>query len=605
MPVWPRLKHASALISHGGVYLGTGYLVDSTLVATCHHVVSDVPAGAQVDCTFRSTFQERKATALRWSEEGDIALLALDRAPDGVEPLSVEPVGDEVDDWQAHGYPGFARERGVVLEGRIMDPDDYDPQGRPVMSLFSQMLLGEQPEGEGVGGISGSPVVARERVIGQISRVLGAKGAGPRAQLGYCYAISSRLVRDVIASRQDGLLIGVCKLAGPAQENQERTRLLAALFAEIKGVVNPAEISKRLAKARDQGLQTEQATLFAAEQLISQGHPNTALDLLKLTDKRERALQLTALALSLQGKELEARRILRNLRPSPETGGIEGGMLKRKWIQTGSAAWLEAAYQEYRVAYDRDKEDPEAYNPGINVAALALYLGRADESTTVAREVAKTIVAVPEDKRKPWQWASLAEASLLLGMIDEAATQYARAAQAMGPREIAVMRRQARSNLERLNLARDRLDAAFPPIGVAYLAPSSPAPVPGAGEEASLVDTLVDELGKQRITQGWCSGLSPGAPVFVRSLRKIGGSVVVHLPYPGYPLFQGLESSCCHYVSASSFDDLAAAAAACDRASCAGAIEMGALLDEQPISVGWPAGGGAPELETLSITNNS
>ena len=86
-----------------------------------------------MDCWFRAAHQERRAEVFRWSQACDAALLRLDEAPDGVEPLVLDPPVGEVAEWQGYAFPGFARERAVTLDGRMSDLDDFDTEGRPAI----------------------------------------------------------------------------------------------------------------------------------------------------------------------------------------------------------------------------------------------------------------------------------------------------------------------------------------------------------------------------------------------------------------------------------------------------------------------------------------
>jgi hypothetical protein len=70
----------------------------------------------------------------------------------------------------------------------------------------------------------------------------------------------------------------------------------------------------------------------------------------------------------------------------------------------------------------------------------------------------------PQEERSHWEWAILGEACLILGSFEEARNNYEKAV-SLAPgkhQDIAVMRRQARQDLEALGRVRGELDDLFP-----------------------------------------------------------------------------------------------------------------------------------------------
>jgi hypothetical protein len=114
----------------------------------------------------------------------------------------------------------------------------------------------------------------------------------------------------------------------------------------------------------------------------------------------------------------------------------------------------------YRETWERS-ENP--FN-GINAAATALWMGKRDEARDTAVLVRTMVQKRPPEERNHWDWAILGEAGLILGKVDEARGNYEKAVSlATGKhQDIAVMRRQARQDLEAVGRARGELDDVFP-----------------------------------------------------------------------------------------------------------------------------------------------
>jgi hypothetical protein len=469
MPISEKLKRATVLIDKGpNEPLGTGYLVGEKIIATCDHVVPDLRKDEEVTCWFRAAQQEINATKLRWSKSCDAALLELKEFPKDVEVLSLKPSSPEfLVEWESYAFPAFAKQRGIVLEGQVQDLDDFDTEGRPALQLFSQNFLGEMPDPDGLGGISGSPVMSNGRIIGHIFRVLGAKGAGQIANLGCCFAVPAAVVRALLERTERGCIENACAIV-PQRHSAEaaaaaaaRAARLAATFEKIRtNAIDPAAVKDELQRVREEGVNVGKATLFAAEQFIANRLATEAIELLK-DQEGERASQLRALSYSLEGNHSEAQAILRRLTPTCETGGIEGGMYKRRWLATQNDAWLEASYNAYKSAYDYNREDSESYYPGVNLAAVALYRNLSEESRKVAQEVVDSLSASDKTTWQHWHWASLAEAQLLLGKFDDAETNYRTAVAKAGLRDVAVMHQQAMLDAKYLGQAPHILDAVF------------------------------------------------------------------------------------------------------------------------------------------------
>jgi tetratricopeptide (TPR) repeat protein len=98
--------------------------------------------------------------------------------------------------------------------------------------------------------------------------------------------------------------------------------------------------------------------------------------------------QLSALALSRMGDLDAAEKQIAAciaIDADAEALGILGGILKRRWLRDGERAALTRALDAYRRAW-QDSASSNTY-AGINVAALALWSGDAEEARRIARTV--------------------------------------------------------------------------------------------------------------------------------------------------------------------------------------------------------------------------
>jgi hypothetical protein len=576
MVVNRRLERASVMIASGSTQIGSGYYVGDRLVVTCHHVADKFHAGADIEVWFEATDQTRRGKLLRWSVSCDVAIVEVASAPDEVEPLKLD-VKPDADTWQSYAFPGFAAERSLVLEGQVDNFKSF-PFGVRSIQLYSPRLH-DQPR-DGVGGISGAPVVCNEKVIGHFQRVLGAPGEGPQARLGMLYAVPAEAVQALLMTKQDGPIDGLC-VPRPGRQIATENPLLAELYARItQGNESLDSLRKQFFKARAMEVSISGAVMFAAERFIARGQPADALEVLELVDgDRERASELRALALSLRGKDEEASELLNTLSLTPEAGGIRGGALKRRWAASGEKPWLQSAYEMYRATFFKNRGHVEAHYPGINAATVALLLGYDDKSAALADDVEAELSTVPEEKWTMWHSASRAEGHLLRGRLDDARAWYARAAENTDRRNVAAMRRQARLILERQGRPRDLLDDAFPALRVAYLEPGTDV-VPEHHER--LAKLIVERANAARVASAYCSGLNAGAAVLAQALSGAGVSVTVFLPDrsatppPGARAVHLGDGAASSETKAS--DD-------CEVAALAAAREMGDLLEEDLLAL--------------------
>lgn len=251
--------------------------------------------------------------------------------------------------------------------------------------------------------------------------------------------------------------------------------------ARIKSAVvgSPATIKSLLTEWRRTASGDVTPVLAAAEVLIGKAEFDQALDVIRDAGSTLRARQQRALALSKSGRhaeavvELEALEREGNL--DPETCGLLGGRYKAIWLEKGDKAYMRRSYEKYLEAYERSGD---AFN-GINAAAMALACGILAKRFQIAQQVVDKLGGKAGNQLDAWDRASLGEGYLLLEKFERAAEWYASAAAAAAGlhQNIAVMRAQARRNLEALGRDASLMDAHLPvPRVLVYMGHMTDAP---------------------------------------------------------------------------------------------------------------------------------
>ena len=187
-----------------------------------------------------------------------------------------------------------------------------------------------------------------------------------------------------------------------------------------------------------------------------------------------RLIQLQALALARTGATKRANEILDGLRLSghydEETLGILARTHKDFWLLSSDAAekhhHLKLSFEFYAESYRRNR----GYYSGINAAAMGLMYGQKEQARKWAEEVAQMcrttqagIANLNESDERYWLEATLAEAALILGRLDEAEQFYSHASEFGGQSWVVInrTREQARLLLEHSGESRKRLDHCF------------------------------------------------------------------------------------------------------------------------------------------------
>jgi tetratricopeptide (TPR) repeat protein len=495
-------------------------------MVTCEHVVAQT-AAAELGVSFEGDAGRRSVAQVSCDAGADVAILKLAEPVTDREPLQFSRSCLEGSDFTCYGFPKRARWNGVPFSGRVERVNGIK-DGLPRLQLFSDKVAAGM--GTPIHGLSGSPVLVGLHVVGHVSEMLA--GEDGRPVFGLVYAVAAS---QILPQLGDSVT---------AVEQPSRPEPLPINLAERSGATREKAAIAQLQSA-GAGTSPEDA-LRAAEALIALGEPRAALRSLDAAAPGVRTTQLTALALARTGKLSESTQLLEELyrrgQLDAETAGLLGGRYKQAGLAHGDRAELLQALAIYRAAYQRTR-DPY---PGINVAAVALYLDddkHRAEAQAVAREVAAEVEARmqrhPEDVDH-WRLATLAEALLIQGRLDEAKSAYERAVGAAPrrPQDIAVMRRQARSNLQHLGKNAHLLDDVLPVPGVAAFtghmtdaAGRRPPRFPEA-RVGAVRESIRSALRARNVRYGVCSAARGSDLIFLDELLRRDGSAKVFLPFP-------------------------------------------------------------------------
>ena len=166
----------------------------------------------------------------------------------------------------------------------------------------------------------------------------------------------------------------------------------------------------------------------AAEGLIAMKKIPEAITVLDRAEqafaKAVRPKQLRGLALARSGGTIKAQLVLGRLHAAGEIGPETLGIYARTWMdrytETGERTFLLKSRDLYRQAFEAFPTD---YYTGINAAAKSLLAGEKETAAQIAERVQKVVGDTPvvDDY---WRTATLAEALLLQGKVEDAAKSY-------------------------------------------------------------------------------------------------------------------------------------------------------------------------------------
>lgn len=506
---------------------------------TCAHVVKEVPIqGPTVRCIFGDQRKSVECRVVSRDDAADLAILeATGNELDQTEVPAVVTVTPRFANWWTWGFPALADGLGIPLFGYLADPACKDRDGRDCFQLFAADLVGEDAQ---LGGFSGSPVLTGTSVVGMIYRVLNNSSDGKRTRFGMIYAIPISKTQLASSATENGdgkkskLLSSGSLLQVDMQPNSTETDQLQ-LFGELHSASTADGVLRALNKWKEAAPLPQNVPLIAAERILGMGAPRKALGVLEAIDTT-RAGELRALAFSLLKEHDKAHSIISKLPGSAESGGIAGGILKRRYLESNNQVWLQGAFDQYDRSYEATK-DPY---PGINAAATALWLGELDLSLTRAQQVIAIEKAKPEFKRDHWDWATLGEAQLLCGDIESARKCYQKAVSlaSFRARDVSVMRKQVRISLRALKEEESSLDDILVVGGIACFSghrvdepdrPNRRFPRECVAVVESQIRSAIE---KHNIKFGFSSAAGGADQLFIEQLLAIGGEPSVFLPFP-------------------------------------------------------------------------
>ncbi len=210
--------------------------------------------------------------------------------------------------------------------------------------------------------------------------------------------------------------------------------------------------------------------------------------------------------------------------------------------------WMRQSHDLYRngslaaMSGPDSAESASAAYLGINAAATAVWLGEMDQARDLAFVVGKVCAIGGTDDY--WRLATLGEARLIEGRIDEAFAAYQRARIEIEKNrrwpDLASTRRQAKALCEALSIDFASIDEAFsfPRYAVfsGHMVDVSGRPEPRLPDSPKTRDLLHlairDRLTRERVKFAVCSAACGSDLVFIDEMLRQGGEVHVVIPWP-------------------------------------------------------------------------
>jgi class 3 adenylate cyclase len=287
------------------------------------------------------------------------------------------------------------------------------------------------------------------------------------------------------------------------------------------------------------------------KRILDLGEPILAYDVLNEgleywpADVRMR--QLNALALSRSGATDKANVILFQLYQEGHTDEETLGLLARThkdlWQQSNNPEEQQRQLQQSFGYYFQAYQLNRGYYTGINAATVALLANNTPHAHTIAEEVHQMCMqeyhSSPDAANNYWLTATLAEAALIHGDIEEAGQWYSRAAQLGSGKygNLNSTRRNAWLILDHLQLDRRTIDQyfQFPTVVVfaGHMIDRPDRPIPRFPPE---LEGAVKQAIRERLIALNCgigySSLACGADIlFQEAVLELGGESHVVLPY--------------------------------------------------------------------------
>ena len=216
-----------------------------------------------------------------------------------------------------------------------------------------------------------------------------------------------------------------------------------------------------------------------AERAISIGEPFVAFDILSTIENERyssKCWQLLGQALANCGSPYSARAILEKQyqsNPTPELCASLARVYKDLWklatTSEKSLNYISRSYSLYAEASEKyilSGDDHESYYTSINAASTAIFMDQREQAVIyaeTARDLCLNLLESRSQESKHWIEATLGEAMIILGDLDQAKSRYRHAQSIKGCKgmHIGTMRAQARLALKYCGYDPNTLDADF------------------------------------------------------------------------------------------------------------------------------------------------
>lgn len=290
------------------------------------------------------------------------------------------------------------------------------------------------------------------------------------------------------------------------------------------------------------------------ERMLNLGEPLSAHDVLAeglfAWPDDVRLRQLNALALARSGATERAVGILQKLldekHDDDETRGLFARTQKDLWERavdpTEKDHWLRAAFSAYDHAY----RSSNTYWTGINAATIGLLLGKKRRAAELARKVQdqcsdEIVRAKAKGGDLYWPLATLGEAALVLGDVNEAQRWYREAVKIGRTRlgDLASTGRNAWLLLDYLQIDRDMIESCFsiPRVHVvtrtvtAHVVPTKLDFPSDPSDDRARRDALRNEIERLGSRIAFASVVSAFDARFLEVMQGLKGETHVVLPY--------------------------------------------------------------------------
>jgi hypothetical protein len=356
------------------------------------------------------------------------------------------------------------------------------------------------------------------------------------------------------------------------------------ILAELKSSQGPVlEILERYEHPQHEPLWRADPRLYRAfaKKLIDTDHPSRAYELVREGLQPDchpgdsRLQYLAALALARSGNVSKATELADKLLAIPDLDkalksdalSLKGRLQKDLYQRAGDTAYARESACFYQAAFNVAND----WFPGINAATMSLLAGDDEQATQLAAtviELASANLNEPGGDQDYWLLATLGEAHMIGGEMDEARGFYARAVKiALKNRDegsVASMRRQVQLVAQKLSEAESLLDIFHLGNIVMFAGHLLDHPVqivrddyqPRFPPAPELIDAVRAAVGRKldelNARVGY-SGVACGADLlFCDELLKRGGTLHVILPFDKQDFYRtsvdfGLSEEMAHW----------------------------------------------------------